>query len=403
MSYNTLGKENEELLKKISSLLGKPIEEDEDHGIWNFIEENLSNEDDIRDVYLTEIYEKKSEIFSKEKDKILNNQQRFKLDFSTDVITFPWKDLLRFMAEKSFKSNLDINTFNDLKEAEVNYSGGYGLYDVWSNIWPEPKYLSYMQDEIKKYLEDDLEKFKSNPEMVDNSQEADYLLKKFGFRDEEGENHYVKMPNNGGNIEVLETNLNKKQFKVRITKPKSNIEVGFISFETLVKYVTMPSLFESQIRKIIIKTLVEDFRFMYDKQSFTPPTNVVYNVQKTLKTVQSNQLVQANGSNEGSGLQKAKSLISGESLNHGQLKRMKAFFDKNADETAQEKASGKNINNSEIIQKWELWGGDAGRIWVEKEIEKTQSSNKTSKKVRNSDMIARNNKVMDSHNTRVHK
>jgi len=160
---------------------------------------------------------------------------------------------------------------------------------------------------------------------------------------------------------------------------------------------------EQQIRKAVRKMLSEDFRFMYDKSTFVPSEDVVITVQNALNVVQNNQLVQSDASNEGSGLSKAQSIVSKTPMTHAQLKRMKAFFDNNTQAVTQEKTAGKNINNSALIQKWELWGGDAGKRWAETHMNKIQSSNKTSKKVRNSDMIARDNRIMDPTNTRIHR
>ena len=165
----------------------------------------------------------------------------------------------------------------------------------------------------------------------------------------------------------------------------------------------MSNLSEKELRKIIRKMLSEDFRYLYDTNSFTPSREVIQTAQKALQVVQNNKLVQSDASNEGSGLSKAQSLVVAEPMSHSQLKRMKAFFDANYEAVKKEKNAGKNINNSPLIQKWELWGGDAGKNWAEKEIGSTQSSNKTSKKIRNSDMIARDNRIMNPHNTRIRK
>ncbi len=163
----------------------------------------------------------------------------------------------------------------------------------------------------------------------------------------------------------------------------------------------MHILFENKIRKIVREILEEDFRYLYDRNSFIPTREVIQTATQAIQATKNNKLVQSNASNEGSGLSKANSLASAEPMTHAQIKRMKAFFDNNAKAVQDERNSGKNINNSPLIQKWELWGGDAGKNWAEKEINSTQSHNKTSKKVRNSDMIARNNKIMDPNNTRI--
>jgi hypothetical protein len=166
----------------------------------------------------------------------------------------------------------------------------------------------------------------------------------------------------------------------------------------------MEAFYEAELRKQIQEILSEDFRFLYDKGTFIPPDNVVKTAQQALSIVQNNKLVQSNGSNEGSGLQKAQSLVAKTPVTHSQLKRMKAFFDNNAQLVSAEKAAGRNSSNSSIIQKWELWGGDAGKSWADSKINSVQSSNKTSKKVRNDDnLFARDNRLMNPLNTRIKK
>ena len=82
---------------------------------------------------------------------------------------------------------------------------------------------------------------------------------------------------------------------------------------------------------------------------------------------------------------------------------MKAFFDNNIEDVKQEIVAGKNINTSGLIQSWNLWGGDIGRRWVEQQIKSTQSNNQTSKKTRRGDGIGLTKRLMDPHNTRIHR
>jgi hypothetical protein len=157
------------------------------------------------------------------------------------------------------------------------------------------------------------------------------------------------------------------------------------------------------IKEEIQKLYNEDFRYLYDRNPFIPSDEVSNSVKNALNIIEKNNLINSEGSNEGSGIQKAKSLINKEPMNHSQLKRMKAFFDNNEEEVSKEKNAGKSINNSSKIQSWELWGGTAGRQWVEKQISSTQSNNKTSKKIRNPEDGLRTKTLMDPHNTRIHK
>lgn len=153
------------------------------------------------------------------------------------------------------------------------------------------------------------------------------------------------------------------------------------------------------IREQIRKALLEDYRYQYDQETggFKPPTDVIGTAKRALEVVNKNPLT-SNGGNEGSGTQKAKTLAAGEPLNHSQLKRMKAFFDKNLDKVKQERQAGRDLYSSDLLQKWDLWGGDAGMMWVNREIHHTQKTNITSKKLRPKGTKT----LMDPHNTRTH-
>jgi hypothetical protein len=152
------------------------------------------------------------------------------------------------------------------------------------------------------------------------------------------------------------------------------------------------------LREHIRKVLMEDFRYEYDRSDFNPPSDVIGTAKRALGVVAAHKVV-THGGNEGSGVNKAKTLAAGKPLNHSQLKRMKAFFDKNMQNVQSEKAAGKDMYTSDIIQKWELWGGDAGMRWVNHEIHTTQNTNKTSKELRPKGT----KRLMDPHNTRTHK
>lgn len=154
------------------------------------------------------------------------------------------------------------------------------------------------------------------------------------------------------------------------------------------------------IRNILRSIILEDFRYQYDQETggLTPPSDVIGTAKRALEAVNKNKLV-SHGGNEGSGVQKAKTLAAGNPINHAQLKRMKAFFDKNLELVKQERQAGRDIYTSELVQKWELWGGDAGMRWANKEIKDTQQTNITSKKLRPKGTKT----LMDPHNTRTHK
>lgn len=162
---------------------------------------------------------------------------------------------------------------------------------------------------------------------------------------------------------------------------------------------------KEDIRRIVREELEillnEDFRYRYDGE-FMPSDEVVSVVSKALNIVSKNNLVNSNSSNEGSGLNKAKSISNKEPMTHAQLKRMKAFFDNNEEEVNNEKSKGNTVENSGALQSWNLWGGDSGKKWCEKMLNQRHSSNDTSKTVRGASGI-RTKTLMDPHNTRIHK
>lgn len=155
------------------------------------------------------------------------------------------------------------------------------------------------------------------------------------------------------------------------------------------------------IREELQKLLKEDFRYRYDG-NFIPTDEMVSTAKKALETISNNNLINNKGSNEGSGLEKAKSICDKEHMTHSQVKRMKAYFDNHCDEVNSEKVNRKNIENSGILQSWDLWGGDAGKNWAEKIISQKHSKNNTSKTVRGASGIRTKN-LMNPLNTRIHK
>lgn len=150
------------------------------------------------------------------------------------------------------------------------------------------------------------------------------------------------------------------------------------------------------IQTAIVDALSEDFRYHYDRNPFYAPHTVVDSVKKALAIVSQNNLAFSTGGNEGSGIKKAHSIAKGEPMTHAQLKRMKAFFDANKTEVMAARAKGGTLQNSDTIQRWELWGGDAGMQWVEQQINDVHDSNDTSKKLRPKGTKT----LMDPNNTR---
>jgi len=139
-------------------------------------------------------------------------------------------------------------------------------------------------------------------------------------------------------------------------------------------------LTESQIRNIIaeeIKFVFEDVTFDNNK-TFIPPPNVAQRAQEALNTTSSNNLTNS-GTNDGSGLSKAKELASKQTQTFDQMRRLKSYFNTNQEDYNAEKANGKTVKNSGIIQSWELRGGDSGRDWVNQEMDRTHQSNMQTK------------------------
>lgn len=142
----------------------------------------------------------------------------------------------------------------------------------------------------------------------------------------------------------------------------------------------------SKVKQIIkeeIELFLENFEFNDSKKlkKYIPTDSMKKQASLALSVVEKNNLTK-DGGNEGSGIKKAKSIASGEEITHGMLKRMKAFFDNNQGFYDADRSSGKNINNSGIIQSWNLWGGDPGRTFVNQNIDFLKDSNLKRKKLR---------------------
>lgn len=149
-----------------------------------------------------------------------------------------------------------------------------------------------------------------------------------------------------------------------------------------------------------IQKFLEDYKFDNSQKTFMPTDLMAKNCQDALNAIQSNDLT-TSGSNEGSGKSKAKSIINKEPINHSSLKRMKAFFDNNQKEYQSEKSKGLGLNNSGIIQSWNLWGGDAARDFSNSKIGYTQRDNQSRKDLKTSITAAKTSTLMDPHNTRI--
>lgn len=407
-----LDKENLDKIKYLAKILGVPNKYDfeEPENLYKFIEEKLQNFENIFDAYKSILGSAIGESKEKSIEHMLETKQKFK--YINGYLVLPYKKLYKFIKDNPDKT---INTFKDLENAEIN--GEISLENAISDYQEiSDKNIELLNNEIGYQLDKSLEIIESNPGYSENVDEFYNIIKSLKF--EEGnftiyaptlKGHAIyKLELSNKTIFIQGVDYAEKKISIFIIeytgKTKKKVKKmlkGKIPFENLVNYTQQYFLFENKIREKVREILAEDFRYLYDTNTFTPTREVVQTAQKAIQTVQNNKLVQSDASNEGSGLKKANSLAKAEPMTHAQLKRMKAFFDNNTQAVQAEKNTGKNINNSPLIQKWELWGGDAGKNWAEKEINSTQSSNQTSKKVRNSDMIARDNRIMDPHNTRI--
>lgn len=116
-------------------------------------------------------------------------------------------------------------------------------------------------------------------------------------------------------------------------------------------------------------------------ESFIPPISVSKAAERGLKAREkaspSNKggftAKQASKHGIGSGVQRAVNLKNRDSLSLSTIKRMKAFFDRH--ENNYKKARNKNLkpHESRAIQAWLLWGGNSGRSWANKIINKEEN------------------------------
>lgn len=133
----------------------------------------------------------------------------------------------------------------------------------------------------------------------------------------------------------------------------------------------------NEIRKIVREILRENVKFD-NNRTFTPPPNVAQAAQEALNAVSKNNLT-VSGTDMGSGRSKAKELASKQAQTFDMMKRMKSFFSTNQEAYNAEKAAGKDIHSSGVIQSWELFGGDSGKDFVNKELESLHKDNLNTK------------------------
>ena len=133
-----------------------------------------------------------------------------------------------------------------------------------------------------------------------------------------------------------------------------------------------------EVRRIVREVLSETVTFDNNK-TFTPPPNVAQRAQEALNAVSNNNKT-FGGTNDGSGMSKAKELAAKQTQSFDQMRRMKSYFDTNEQSYKQAKAAGGTIQDNGIIQSWELHGGDSGRDWINQEMGSLKQDNLNTKK-----------------------
>lgn len=183
------------------------------------------------------------------------------------------------------------------------------------------------------------------------------------------------------------------------------------NYESIPDYKVIPdnvSQFD-EIRKIIRSVIKEGVEFDNNK-TFIPLPNVAQRAQEALNAVSRNDLTQS-GTNQGSGKSKAKELASKQTQSFDMMRRMKSFFETNQDAYNAEKAAGKTIKDSGVIQAWELHGGDSAKSWIDQELSSLNQSNLNTKKNlrkaggagENKGMGTFDTKIMSTNNFRIHR
>lgn len=134
----------------------------------------------------------------------------------------------------------------------------------------------------------------------------------------------------------------------------------------------------NEVRKIIREVLFEAVTFDNNK-TFIPPPNVAQRAQEALNVVSNNNLTQS-GTSHGSGINKAKELASKQAQGYDMMSKLKSFFETNQEAYNADKAAGKTVNDSGVIQAWELHGGGSGKDWINQQLGFLKQSNLNTKK-----------------------
>lgn len=121
------------------------------------------------------------------------------------------------------------------------------------------------------------------------------------------------------------------------------------------------------IRNLIYQSLDEDYRFEY-KQSHVPTDIMSQTAKKAQEAVSKNNLIAKHKEISGkivTGEKRSQKIINKEPLNHNEVRALRDLFTSLQNDLNQAKNKGQNINNSPIIQIWELNGGNAAKTWAE--------------------------------------
>lgn len=119
-------------------------------------------------------------------------------------------------------------------------------------------------------------------------------------------------------------------------------------------------------------------RMMSLLEGFKPPASVAKEAEKGLelrkKAGGKGGLTKKEASKQGigSGVQRAVNLKNRDELSKDTIKRMKAFFDRH--EKNKSIGAGKEPHEDKGYVAWKLWGGDAGRAWANKMVNKFEEA-----------------------------
>ena len=126
--------------------------------------------------------------------------------------------------------------------------------------------------------------------------------------------------------------------------------------------------FRFMIREILIEGSIlfdEDYRFEYNKQH-TPTDTMASVSKKAQEAVTKNNLISNYKASGGivTGEKRGKKIQSKTPFTHHEVRALRDLFASLQSEVSQARAQGLNVNNSAVIQIWELNGGESGKNWA---------------------------------------